>query len=228
MLLPNIERILPWDLFLVAVIVFSTIFIITHKQEKKHAVLVYFLYLYHLVYTYIFFKWVAASGGDAVSYYKWSFNADSWFSTLSTARNFVIFFIYPFSQFLNASFLTIMVFFSTLGFLGIYWSVKHLITKHGLRYGLVILLFLPGLHFWTSNIGKESLVLFSLGIIINQVIKPKPNLFLVVLGILISLMVRPYVGVMIAFSLAAAFIIFAKNISLKRKKLNHLKKILSI
>ena len=215
----NFERILPWDLFLILVIVVSTIFLITHRLEKKQALLFYSLYLYHLVFTCVYYKAGAIEVSDAANYYKWSFEQKSWLSALSIARNFVTFFVYPFSQYLQASFITVMVFFSTLGFLGIYWSSRHLVLKHGLRYGLIALLFIPGLHYWTSNVGKEALVLFSLGIVINQLIKPRPNLLLVVLGVGIGLLVRPYVGVMLAFSLSAAYVFFANNISLKRKLL---------
>jgi hypothetical protein len=102
--------------------------------------------------------------------------------------------------------------FSYLGFWGLYFFYRafRVAVPHGdhRRYALVVFFF-PSLLFWPSSIGKESWMMFCLGILAYGVARvlvgQRGGVPLVVLGMLGTIMVRPHVALIAMIALITAF-----------------------
>jgi hypothetical protein len=107
------------------------------------------------------------------------------------------------------------VFFSWLGFWGLFLMYRAyvLAVPQGNRRSYFrLLFFLPSLVFWPSSIGKESWMIFAIGIaafgaarlLSNN--RPLRGLFTVAIGLWAISMVRPHIGGMVGLGLAGAYV----------------------
>lgn len=117
------------------------------------------------------------------------------------------------------------VLYSGIGFFGIYlfakWAMEVLKVKSSPILMAVLLAFIlcsPNLHVWTSLIGKEAVVFWSISALFYCSLKFKSRWYLGMLGLFLLVMIRPHVAFML---ITAAFVVFMidKKLSLKLKGL---------
>jgi len=99
---------------------------------------------------------------------------------------------------INITNFNIILFFSLISFYGIVIFVINLM-KIGLEKKFsYLLLFIPGIHFWTSVPGKDGLILFFLSCFFYMYINKK--IFFSILFILIVALIRPHIGLIFLLS----------------------------
>ncbi len=106
--------------------------------------------------------------------------------------------------------------YAALGFLGIAWTSEILFkyaTTRGERRLATLILFFPNIHFWSSGIGKDSLVVFTFGLIVISLTKSRflPWLF----SIILTTVVRPHFGITMAFASIASTLLGRSSSSRK-------------
>ncbi len=176
------------------------------------------LFFFHFVVAITFSFMVANFGGDANLY--WSFPKDypleDIFDTINRGSvSGIIYLINYFpSKVLELSFLTGNILYATLGYLGfiyfylvmkrIFPDVRELTQFRILRIPIFPWIwFLPNLHFWSSGIGKDTLLFFSVAMFVYALQSLKTRIVVLVFAISISLAIRPHITLflLIAFGI---------------------------
>lgn len=165
-------------------------------------------------------------GGDANHY--WLFPKQQtltviWEMVVNNPRPSQIMFLicwFP-SNFLSLSFLPGMLLFSLLGFWGfifIMQTVKSFIpdlmelTKVKLAGVPIfpVIFLLPNMHFWSVGVGKDTLLFFSVSIIIYALLNLKKRWLHLLIGILVGYYLRPHVLLFLAAGYGVSFILSGK------------------
>ena len=155
------------------------------------------LYLYHAIFLFLFDYWAVSKGADILQY---EFFTREFIFDLKPGIDFLYTLISFFRIFISLE--TISIIFNFIGFIAIvlfYETLKKI--NSGDIYAKLICL-TPSLHFFTSTIGKDTLVFFGLMCVIfyllnNQIYKKTLfNFNMIIFGFLIILMIRPHIFVL--------------------------------
>ena len=158
------------------------------------------LYWYHLVIFLIYFTYATFNASDSKAYYfDASIPRENLTSLFLTGTKFIIFIANPLVQF-GLSYLSVMLIFAWTGYVGFvfaYLFFKENITinvtvfkKYDL---LILLLFLPNMHFWTVSLGKGSLIFMGLMLFIYALRFPQKRILPLIIGGFFVYMIRPHV-----------------------------------
>lgn len=137
---------------------------------------------------------------DALRY----FNSDV--GSLRAGSDLLFFIVPRMAGWTGASFLDLTLVFATVGFIGIQMfslagealAARYHLDGKPIRRRIWLLLSLPGLHFWSTGIGKDALIVFALGYVAMGVASRQR--WPVVVGALITLAVRPHILVILGVS----------------------------
>jgi hypothetical protein len=158
------------------------------------------LYWYHFVFFVIYFIYGIYNGSDGERYYfEANYMWDDWIDNFRTGTKFIGFFATPFVE-LGFSYLSMMLFFSWMGYVGFVFAYLYFkenipinITVFGKYDLLKLLLFLPNMHFWTASLGKGSVIFMGLMMFTYAVKFPAKRILVLVIGGFFIYMVRPHV-----------------------------------
>jgi hypothetical protein len=186
---------------------------------KKYEI--YFLGGYFFLFLVANYIYRLSHKSDADLYWARSFdiNRYDWLFFLKFNNHFMLFINYPFIK-LGVPFWGGFLLYGVVGFLGIYlfrsWAVQ--VLPNGFRLGSVTLLpflfWLPNLHIWVANLGKEALIFFGISACLYGSLSLKKHWYYLVIGGFLVLMIRPHV----AFMWLLGFVIslfFSKTFSLR-------------
>lgn len=208
-------------IFNILIILFNFLFptlIINKWRQKKYGlnekdiIILKRLFIFHQIISLIFSFYITKYGGDALLYWFISNPKglnNTWTSYYGTGTTFLQFICYPLVKYLNISFYIGGLLFGILGFLGlayIYLIVRKFTKNHIILYSysfFPLLLFLPNLHFWSSGIGKDSIMFFGLMVFLNALFQFKKKFIWGVLALILIYHIRPPMSF---FLLASAFI----------------------
>jgi hypothetical protein len=85
------------------------------------------------------------------------------------------------------------------------------------NFNLVMLIaFLPSLHYWTTLLGKEPFILLGITTFVLEISKAKGNLFQIIGALLLVALVRPHIAILLILCFVTIYILFKKN-TLKTK-----------
>jgi hypothetical protein len=171
------------------------------------------IFVYHLLFTFFAYQYFLSKGGDSQLY--WFLKGNQvilpWVDYLSLGTNFILFLNYPFAVLLQLPIWVGFIVYSIVGYyaiLSIYeWSLQW-IPQAPKVFGISILqllVFLPNIHFWTSFLGKESLILLSLIIIFQSITRHNYYTFKNILAVILLILLRPHVAL---FLFSAVFFVF--------------------
>ncbi|WP_137402921.1 hypothetical protein [Echinicola rosea] len=178
------------------------------------------LLLYHLGFSYFFYRYVIAYGGDAIVYWHLNGplanpNATGWWDYFGVGYPFMYWLNYVPSRFFGWDMLSGFFLYAMLSFLGFRWLFIRLIREfegEKVFWGIpwpVYFLYLPNLHFWTAGIGKEAVCFFALMLIIRGIDQKKWAGGL--LGIFLIFMTRTYLAWLVLISFGISTILFANT-----------------
>ena len=171
------------------------------------------LFIWHTFFSFFYAWYVGKFGGDANYYYDAAQNGDYsfWFST-----TFIIFISTFFYEFANLSFLSMGILFGIFGIIGLiafYASLRH-VTKDAskkIKLLAIIIVFMPSVSFWSSGLGKDSIIFTSINLILWASLNFNKRKLILTFGIITLFLVRPHIAffLLIAFSIA---ILMNKNL----------------
>ena len=143
---------------------------------------------------------------DSSAYYLRSLDNEVWFGFGTRGVRFLTSLL---SQGLSFSYGISFLFFNILGFIGLlaFASALQTVTRESSRKVRVMslfFLFLPGLSFWSSAIGKDALTFMAAGLVSWAVLDIGRRMPAIVLGAVLFLLPRPHIAgiFLISFSLA--------------------------
>jgi hypothetical protein len=176
-----------------------------NKQDKKTLNNLFFFHVFIGVVFYFYIQ----TRGDAL--YYWMHPKDITFNELwndilsrSYASDYIYLFNYFFSNTLNLSFFTGSMIYCMLGYIALtyfYVILKRVVPNYQFLSKLTIInvpvfpffFFFPNLHFWSSGVGKDTLLFFCIALFIYSLINIKKNLINIILSIVLSIFVRPHI-----------------------------------
>lgn len=170
------------------------------NYNKLYSSLSFFLLITHFLLAY--FSCInTLKGSDSLTYFERSLKSLNYLDSFGFSGSFITFLIYPFTNFFDFTYQQIFVLFSFLGFLGVINFLDILFAKN-VKNIYILLFFLPGVHYWSSAIGKDSLIFYLLSILVAFYFGLKNNRILYI-SLFLIFIIRPYI---ILFIIAGYFI----------------------
>lgn len=192
------------DFLIVFLVIFILNRILLNSLAKKHSFfdkkLMNKLYWYHLAFFLIYFIYNLYNPSDSQKYYEDAlFFGESTDDVLQTGTKFINYFASPFVK-LGMSYLSMMLFFSWMGYLGFVYA--YLYFKENIPISvkvfkridlLTLLLFFPNMHFWTASLGKGSIIFMGLMLFSYAIKIPQKRIIYLIIGGFFIYMVRPHI-----------------------------------
>ncbi len=157
------------------------------------------LFIVHFILTSLYFLYISNARSDSVGYYERSLNGTNWIDFFQSGTVFIYFLAYPFVKLLSLSYISVMLLFSYFGYLAIiffYLAAVENVTLKPIWNNLTaieLIFLLPNIHFWTSSLGKGSVITLGLGLFIFGLSRFNKRIFLIIIGLFITYMVRPHI-----------------------------------
>lgn len=192
-------------------IIFIELFLILifFAHKKSDVKVITFLYIWHTLFSTVYFLYTLNSPADAKGYYFRSLSIDKFEFNLGT--KFVTYVTHLFSQGLDANYLNVTLifnFFGSIGLILLYLSVKNLFLKIN-KYWFFMLL-IPSMSFWSAGLGKDSIAFFCVCLFLYAVSSNKKYNILMSFSFFLMFMIRPHIAFIMLASYSVYFIIRAK------------------
>lgn len=167
-------------------------------REKKDIPLIFALVIWHTFFCLAYYIFSFYNTADAAGYYQaallgnYEFYPGSRFVVLTTGLLYNLF---------DSNYLNSFLFFNIFGVLGlvlIFKIFKNYIGVLGAKWYL--LLFTPSMSFWSSALGKDSIVFFGVSLFLYTVVTNKKNFFLLPISLFFIFMVRPHIAFVVVLS----------------------------
>ncbi|MBH2024460.1 MAG: hypothetical protein I8H78_08630 [Flavobacteriales bacterium] len=187
-----------------------------------HRIFPFLLLVYHLVFAWVGCQYILMHHGDAERYWFLGHNIShaSWTDFLNPGTDVVKLLTFPLVKFFDLPFCSGFLLFSLISFAGVlilYRSLMRIAGAHiKLQVLAMLLMLLPNLHFWTSLIGKEALILIPLTLFCAEICRKRYFSVLLLVSVLATAIIRPHVAFVISLSYVLALLL-AFPFSLKRK-----------
>ncbi|MCL6261249.1 hypothetical protein M3O96_19260 [Aquiflexum sp. TKW24L] len=178
------------------------------------------MFHYHVLIGF-YYGWFA-QGTDTTFYWNLGdryrqFNFESWFDTYGTHNNFVFFLNYPFSKVLELNYWTGTFLYANVSawaFVLLFLAGQDFFKIENLKISGVkvwpLILLLPSLHFWSSGIGKDSLVFLFMSMLFYGMRDLRKYVVLVGVSAVLLYHVRPHMAFIVLFSAAVLLILDSK------------------
>ncbi|MCW8982217.1 MAG: hypothetical protein OQJ83_12600 [Altibacter sp.] len=166
-----------------------------------------------------------ANGGDSIQYWvvpqMGDFDDILFLIVNQRANSFVYLLNYIPAVILDLSLFTGNLAYSLLGYIGfiyLYKIIKELMPDmeklKQLKFFRVsifpTLLFLPNLHFWSSGVGKDSLLFFSIILFVYSIRNVKKRFFGLFIAVLVSITIRPHITLFLLAAFGGGYLIDGK------------------
>jgi hypothetical protein len=163
------------------------------------------LLLAHLGASVAYYLYAQEFGGDVRMYYNDTYGIYGRGSGLSTV--FVVNLVQFLKEYLGGSFLDYFLLFQAMGFWGIIFVLRTFDDIHDElgqpRYSRIyLLLFLPGIHFWTSAIGKDAPLFLGVAMCVWAGVRLLTRWPIFVGGLAVAMLFRPHITLIALVALA--------------------------
>ena len=171
------------------------------------------LYWYHALFAIVYYITIMDSPSDSVAYFKMTEQGyPDWLSAYDTSTKFIHFISYPFVNYFFFTYEMLMVLFSWLGYWGFIYF--YIFIKENIRFKhswqgfelTTLILFLPNMHYWTSSLGKGSIIFLGVALAtygLSRLTTRKPALLL---GLLLVYHVRPHIFLVLSVAIILGLI----------------------
>ena len=177
------------------------------------------LFWFHLLAGIGFYFFILTSGGDATNYWFATYGFRFYelsdvFAEISkgSATGYMLLFNYIPAKVIGLSFFSGSILYTCLGFLGFtyfYAIIKIKIPQiyelnKSKLFGIGIfptLLFLPNLHFWSSGVGKDTLIFFCIALFFYSSLKVSKRFLGIIISIGLSFVIRPHITLFMLMAL---------------------------
>lgn len=157
--------------------------------------------LYHTLFSiYYFYAATHNPDADTHDFFLIAASSTSLFEHYGYGFDFVVMTLYPFVNVFKWTYFTCFLVHNMIGFIGIsiifltMWEQYQQHKKQ--KWILLVLLFWPSLNFWSSMIGKDSLIIMSIGMLMYSLSRLDKRKFLLLISLLLIGHVRPHMAMM--------------------------------
>ncbi len=170
--------------------------IISAKRMLNSRILPWALFVYHLFFTLVYWHYTLSHPADSKGYFR-SIGKEI---PLRAGTQFIEWTVNRLDTVFSASYLDYFFLFQLAGFLGIcvlYRIFKEILlfpTSKRTKQLLLLLVFLPNLHFWTTAIGKDSLIFLGITLVVWGLIEYRTRIPALFSGLVLVYFVRPHVA----------------------------------
>lgn len=180
------------------------------------------VYFFHLFLSIVYYLYILAEGSDSMAYYQKvliGFRGETWMDFYGTSTTFIEFLAYPFIRGLNFSYEAVMALFAFFGYVGFVYF--YIFFRENIRYRhqflgidlLTVIFFLPNLHFWSSSLGKGSVIFMAFGLFFYGLSKLKTRIVALLIGGFLIYHVRPHIMLIVLVSGVIGFIFTSRGVS---------------
>lgn len=186
------------------------------SEARSRLVMFVALLLAHIAASVAYYVYAQEFGGDVSLYYFDPLGIYGEQTGLSTI--FVVNFVQFLKEYFGGTFLDYFMLFQAMGFWGILFVLRVFDDIHE-ELGqptfnrVYLLLFLPGLHFWTSAIGKDAPIFLGVAMCTWAAYRIQRRYPAFAAGLAICLLVRPHIA-LIALVALAVTVLFARGTNL--------------
>ena len=186
------------------------------SESRARLVLFAMLLLAHIGATFAYYVYASEFGGDVQMYYFDPYGLYGYASGLSTV--FIVNMVQFLKSYFGGSFLDYFLLFQAMGFWGILFVLRTFDDIHEelgqpkFKY-VYLLLFLPGLHFWTAAIGKDAPLFLGVAMCVWGAYRLQTRYPVFAAGMVVAGVVRPHIA-LIALVALAVTVVFARNTKL--------------
>lgn len=196
-----------YNYLFIFLIIYLTIF--ANKKFFKFNDYVYILsLLFHLTLTITYIKLFPISDWDSYLFIA-NFEIKELSSVSFFSSHLINTLIVVLQKFLFLKQINVILIFSIMSFFGIVIFINNLVKLGFEKKYACLLLFIPGIHFWTGIPGKDALILFCLSCFFSFYLDRK--LLTSTFFILIVFLIRPHIGAVFFVSIALTELIFVKG-----------------
>ena len=186
---------------------FIGLFFASVRPSQPRAIFAIFLILLHIGASFAYYGYVQSNPSDAFLYYYDALLMRNLDFELGTV--FVVKFVHALKSVLGGTFLDYFLLFQVFGIWGVllvfrtFQEIHDHLGQRPSQLSYAILLF-PGLHFWTSALGKDGPIFFAVSLAVWAVIKLRSRIVAFVIAIGIMILIRPHVALVATIALAVA------------------------
>lgn len=184
------------------------------------------LFLYHLFFFGVYYTYALFNNSDSKAYFERPQFSDNWFDYFGTSTTFIDFLSWPFINVLGFNYEMMMVLFSWFGYLGFVYAYMFFRENIPLKIKvfknfdfLLLTLFLPNMHFWTSSLGKGAPIFMGLMMFAYAINNPKSRFITLILGSVVIYFIRPHVFLFVAVGTVLGYMTGREKISFWKKAL---------
>lgn len=217
------------DLFVILVVIALMVVINNQafKSEpavfKKQGLIIMFI---HIITIFGYYFLTRNGGGDAWGYWlagkQVTFNEAIGQIFKHQGTYFMHGFNYFFSGALGVGFLANTFIYGAMGYIGLLCFYK--VALHHIKFSVPVmgihifpfLFFIPMLHFWCSGVGKDSVLMFCIGLVVYASVNIIKRIPVLVCGLLLSYLVRPHITLMLLMAYGMAFLMSKEQALWKR------------
>jgi len=188
--------------------VFGTIIIewfrIANKSRRYSFQFLSLALLFRMLLTYYYYYFSLSNAADSRGYFDYAsahhFELAGLLSPGLTFINNLTVIILNTVSFFSNPYLMLFIPYSFIGFIGSLLFFKiiepYFSDKNRIKWAYLLAFFLPNMVFWTSNIGKDSIIYFGIILIVYGLLMetaPKTKIFMIVAGSIIVYFIRPHI-----------------------------------
>jgi len=158
------------------------------------------LFVIHAILYIVYYLYTVDNRSDSGEYYNKASFSDEWFGLYTTGTYFIVFLAYPFVNFFHFSYESLMLIFAFIGFEGIvffYIAARENIYKLPIKFFgftvLELLFLLPNCHFWSSSLGKGSVMTFAIGFFFFGLSRFQKRIYPLLTGAYLIYMIRVHI-----------------------------------
>lgn len=188
----------PWHLISISMVFTLGLYVAalqkkTFQLSTRYAVIIY---VWHTIFCIVYYNYTIIIGGDALVYYLRSINMATEFKFGTAAITYIT---SIFSDIFKMSYGGVFLVYNLFGFIGMIAfasALQHIVVEKSITIRRVafFVILLPGLSFWSSAIGKDSISFMGAGLVCWAVLNLNRRYPAMFVAILAFLLVRPHMA----------------------------------
>ncbi len=170
------------------------------------------IYFYHTIFMFVRYYYGETYSDDGPSYYLWA-TTDIYNDISLKSHFYLIFFIRILHEYFFLKYIHICLVFNIIGSIGFLFIVsvlQNVINRNYSHLERVMILFfilLPSLNFYTSAIGKDTIIITAASIFLYSILRINHRIILLIISVLTIFIIRPYIGFFIIVSLVIYYLL---------------------
>lgn len=208
-----------FGILVIGILCLLIIIVVAHKTKDVSSYWWLSLgFIYHTLFSiYYCYSSTYNPDADTQDFFMVAASSSSLLENYGYGLDFVVMTLYPFIKVFKMTYFTCFLVHNMIGFLGIsliFLTMWEQYQSHkNYKWVLLIPLFWPSLNFWTSMIGKDSIIIMALGMLMFAISNFDNRKVLLLLSLLLIGHVRPHMAMMIIPCLVITMITSSGNVS---------------